>query len=227
MSVLNNIPGVCTGKHLHGMSFSAANTTAFKTQIRGLVSLPALIDYAFVICYVTERQLPNAKPILDTIGFKEVFVGSKDIDPDQQRHQETGDIHVFCCDTGAWATKNSRLMEKFLLPVPPRKGVDITKTPRFTLSDFKRKYRTHWGNSCLYAELDDSISTYRPFRISSEDYYGWVYDTWGIDLTSDLAQYLQHRLTHNSTFRTFKLEHANRRNIGKDNSKVPAQSGEA
>lgn len=106
MFTFNSVPTVCTAKFITNWTFNDVSQMPSNRKaeyylerfdnLKREAGNSFLADFALIYAIVTEQQHKFCKEFLKEAGFEEAFVGLKNRNPDNQRHKETGDLHMYC-----------------------------------------------------------------------------------------------------------------------------------
>lgn len=115
----------------------------------------AAVDFKLIFAILTDSQLKDAaqygkEDFLLDLGFEKVYTT---VHSDFSRHQESGELNVYCQSLGTLNAKRKELIEKLKnLPPPPNELERRLSFQEFRLADAQRHnlYQAHFGNERLY-----------------------------------------------------------------------------
>lgn len=150
----------------------------------------AHLDFALIFATVTGEQLGvmcksdekyhfNARLLLDILGFEEVFVGKKDFDEDRQRHQESGDVYMFCISPYVLKENLDKMIPHYQNLVKEGEMEHRAKFPLFRLQDLKDIGAVPPGTS-----VKEPITKYYTTLFSRNQLRALIKDKFGYPLTA-------------------------------------------
>lgn len=167
----NAVPTTCTATMLTGWSLSLdvnnkdekISKRALLKSVNNLISLGFKEDFALIFAITTENQIKsfNLNEFMPKIGFEKSFIGSKSFNKTTQRHQETGQLTMWCTSPSIYKeciTNYKKELEEVLNKIDPPKKPDPERQKFPDLTMFAlRKAKIIQDNSAVSNNMNSVL----------------------------------------------------------------------